>query len=163
MNKILRRPLHLLTIMIISIYVNWAFNSVGMSIFCFILALLNLSYEIFEMAVTRMDYLRDPWNYLDFFGTIFFIIHCFMFWTGVVEGGGKDWVLALSLLCLFCRGIGDLRVFSNTRYLVRLILHVFKDMYSFAIILAVAIYGFSVTFVALEDSNDPLPSGGSMI
>ena len=52
------------------------------------------------------------------------------------------------------RGVGDLRAFKGTRYLVRLISEVFKDLPSFLVIFFMIFYIFAVLFYVFDGEKD---------
>ena len=118
---ILHSCLHLLFLVVISLYVSLAFGNFTFAIVCFVLTFINYLYEIVQLYAERLDYFTDFWNYLDFSGTLLFILHCILVWVGVLGTEG-DALIGFALFLLWTRAIGDLRAFSNTRYLVRLVM-----------------------------------------
>ena len=118
---ILHSCLHLLFLVVISLYVSLAFGNFAFAVVCFVLTLINYLYEIVQLYAERLDYFTDFWNYLDFSGTLLFILHCILVWAGVLGTEG-DALIGFALFLLWTRAIGDLRAFSNTRYLIRLLI-----------------------------------------
>lgn len=92
----------------------------------------------------------DPWNLMDFFGQIMYAI--FSIYDLLRKAGKVEFnyffenLMILSLLLLLARAVALLRIFSNTRYLIRMILIVIIDMKSFIIIQIVFVVIFSIIF-----------------
>ena len=89
---------------------------------------------------------------MDFFGSFMFILQTILLWAGVLDTKG-DALLATSILLIMLRAIGDMRCFEKTRYLVKLIIEVFKDMESFFYILVHSLVSFAVAYYCLSSDR----------
>ena len=136
---------HMMFLVLVSIYTTLATFRMNLSAICFFLTIINYAYELVQLYAEPTIYVQEFWNYVDFAGNLLFIIHCILIWSGVMQGQG-GLLIGFTVLLLWARAIADLRAFSNTRYLVRLITEVFKDIPSFIIILIVIAYTFSICF-----------------
>ncbi len=58
-------------------------------------------------------------------------------------------LLACLTFCSWARGVSYLRLFKQTRSLIRLVIEVVKDMKAFAIVLFMSVIGFTLTFFSL--------------
>jgi len=68
-------------------------------------------------------------------------------------------MLGIGALCALCRSVSILRVFSNTRNLVRMILEIMKEMWSFMVVLFVSVFGFATLMVvAMKLDSMSLPA-----
>ena len=159
----LRATLHLIFLVVLSVYVTTGLGSVFWAFVFFLLALCNMAFEGFQVyAEGSRQYLRDMWNYVDFLGTPLFLVHCLLSYLGVVQSSG-DPVIGGTVLLLWSSGIRDLKAFESTRYLVRLMREIVKDMRGFFAILGLCVYAFAVSFCALtEEQCNVLDALGSM-
>ena len=82
-------------------------------------------------------YFKDPWNYVDLFNSLGSIVIVGIL-IGYPDSRGLGLILIRIILLsiVFMRGITMLRLFKRTRYLITMILSVFKDMVAFLTILA---------------------------
>ena len=89
-------------------------------------------------SVEWRNYITDGWNVLDVFGQVLYVIYAVYdlqrkenkaeFYYGI------ECLMIFSLIFLLARGVALLRIFPQTRYLIRMIIIVIKDMFSFMII-----------------------------
>ena len=98
----------------------------------------------------------DLWNYFDMGGIVLFIIHLLLALSGATNHSKNDSNILLTLaIFLMCgRGIGDLRAFKGTRYLVRLIIEVFLDLPSFMVMFFMIFYIFAVIFYVISEEKE---------
>ena len=77
---------------------------------------------------------------------LFFVLHLLLSFGDVLDPDsiGFKVLLSVPVTMMYFRAIGYLRVFSNTRYLVRLIVEVIWDMKSFVVLLIVLFLQYSV-------------------
>ena len=111
--------------------------------------LFDLSQLFFEakcLYSQRSDsrYYKDVWNYVDLLINVSSIV---IISVTIADAQNEDliWILLrMALLAsVWIRSMTWLRVNKNTRYLITMVLSVFKDMLAFLIILAVSILGFT--------------------
>ena len=67
--------LHLSYLVLISIYVTLFFDNFLLALVAFVLSACMYIFELFQLYAERLNYLDDFWNYLDFFGTLLFMLH----------------------------------------------------------------------------------------
>ena len=101
-------------------------------------------YEIYKAAVSKKEYLKDIWNYIDLARALLFFIYT----LGVISQGPPPKVhsqrhkvdsinnvlLALTLLS-FIRGISYFRLFQSTRHFTNVIYQVILDSRAFTILM----------------------------
>jgi hypothetical protein len=115
----------------------------GASIF-FSLLFMASEYLAFK-SMGRVNYLQSVWNIVDlnlFIGNIVLVI---LQWRLDVQTPGWAIGRSLILIGIWLRALTWLRVFKPVRYLITMVLQVFKDMIAYIVVLAGAIIG--LTFV----------------
>ena len=137
---------HLLFLIGISFYATEYIDSTAGRAIALFFAVLFCCYEILQIISERLHYFQDVWNVVDIAGYVLFFLHTIFYMLDFVTRGSTSfrWLLSVAVLFLWFRAIGDMRAFSNTRYIVRLVVEVLKDMISFAILLAILIYTYAV-------------------
>ena len=90
--------------------------------------------------------MSDPWNFCNFTGFSLLIIHTFLNITGAIEVGSSSFqsLLSVAMLLLWLCALGYLRVFDATRHLVRLVLEVMKEMWSFVLLLVLLWMAYAI-------------------
>ena len=106
--------------------------------------LILFSIEVLQLSTDWRNYFFDVWNVIDVARTWSFFYYTFNFYT-TEEGCGRDCLLAV-IVCSWLRGISYFRMFTGTRYMVRLLGMVILDMRVFFTILAYSTVGFSFIF-----------------
>jgi hypothetical protein len=79
------------------------------------------------------------------------------------EGSYKDSLTLLTVImviCLLLRGMSYLRIFSNLRYLINMIMEILKDMSSFLILLVYWMFGFTLVFYIVMISKQKVAVEG---
>ena len=108
------------------------------------------------------SYFESMWNYSDIAGFILLYVTTFigMFTTGM-NGDSMQLLLALTYTFLILRGMSYLRIFSNLRYLINMVIEILKDMTSFMYLLIYWILGFSLIFFlfSFNPTNENVLSG----
>ncbi|OMJ68993.1 hypothetical protein SteCoe_33401 [Stentor coeruleus] len=130
----------------------YIFYLVQLSVFCiffidslrFIYSLfvtngLMMLYEILQILTDKYEYWKDLWNILDQLRGGFFILYGIMF----LYGSNKRYVLLIVFVFSWTRGISYFRMFEGTRYMVRLLSEVIKDMQIFLVLLFYSTLAFA--------------------
>ena len=105
---------------------------------------LLISYEIAQV-VCSTGYLKDQWNQLDILMLILCSVWIILMMCGT-EGDGFDILTWVTIAISFIRGITGFRIFSMTRFYVKLILQSIKKCWSFIIIFFYSTIAFGVIF-----------------
>lgn len=107
-------------------------------------------YEIYKALVSKTDYLKDAWNYLDATRALLFFIYAFDTVSNGPKGrytkSGEDKVDTLFLIVCtlsFLRGLSYFRLFKRTRYYSYLIYKVIVESGAFTVIIF-----YNLVFVA---------------
>lgn len=76
---------------------------------------------------------------------------------GVKVDGPKYpyYLLAVLTMIVWIRLLSYLRLFKQTRALIRLVIEVGKDMGAFAVVLSMAVLAFAITYNIVENSLSP--------
>jgi hypothetical protein len=106
-------------------------------------------YEVIQITTDFYDYWLDVWNILDQLRGISFTLFCFLEWAG---HDNKN-VLLIVIIFSWTRGISYFRMFDGTRYMVRLLSEVIKDMKVFFIILFYSTLAFTFIFYLRNPDN----------
>ena len=124
----------------------------------FALNLLLTGYELFQMALTGLMYLKDIWNYVDVTRfSICYVYSVYIFWD-LDEFISKQLLVALVFVSMV-RGISYFRLFDNTRYMINLLSEVIKDMTSFLILLTYSTFSFAlIYFIMVNNILGTLPA-----
>ena len=123
----------------------------------FSFGIVTIAFEIYKMALTYTIYFKLYWNYFDVLIGILTVIYAYIKQDIIYSYDNMmdypkyaDWVLAVLSFILWIRLISYLRIFSQTRSLIRLIVQIFNDMKAFASVMILAICGFSISFDILS-------------
>lgn len=144
--------LYILYMFLLSIYCIFLRDSTDFLVFLFINHILLLLYELSQVVTDPIDYWKDMWNLLDQLRGLSFTIYTIMTWAG---NDNSD-VLLIVIIFSWIRGISYFRMFDGTRYMVRLLSEVLKDMKVFFVILAYSTLAFSfIIFLRNADVNFP--------
>lgn len=136
-----------------SIYILYM---VQLSIYCiaFLDSLVNLNllfathvllflYEFSQILTDPIDYWKDMWNILDQLRGLSCTIYAILMWQGYYDSD----VLLTVIIFSWTRGISYFRMFDGTRYMVRLLSEVIKDMQVFFVILFYSTLAFSFIYL----------------
>lgn len=128
-----------------------------LSIVLFILNLLLTIYELFQVYVLLLDYLSDPWNWIDFLRLFSMNLFIILYW----QKDEKDpdsliyfYTNSIVTFLIFLRGISYFRLFESTRYMIDLIKESITDMLGFILVLAFSVISFAFIFYTLEDPKN---------
>ena len=123
-----------ISIMIIIFYFIYFKSNVYFSILILVVNLLFLIHEIMQMYLSFEFYLSDFWNIIDairiissFLAVTFILIDC--------DSDVKRCALSFAMFFSMLRMISLFRLFSKTRYMIRIIFEVLADISSFLLIL----------------------------
>ena len=103
-------------------------------------------YEVSQIITDPIDYWKDKWNILDQLRGI----SCTWYTIYVLQGFDDDDILLSVIIFSWIRGISYFRMFDGTRYMVRLLAEVLKDMQVFFIILCYSTLAFSFIYFLRE-------------
>jgi WD40 repeat protein len=133
----------------------YIFYLVQLSLFCiffrqsssylallFVVHVILFLYEVVQIGTDFFDYWLDVWNILDQLRGLSFTLYCFLDWNG----DSNDSILLIVIIFSYTRGISYFRMFDGTRYMVRLLSEVIKDMRVFFIILFYSTLAFTFIF-----------------
>ena len=94
------------------------------------------------------------------------IVHTALFLVGIIEKDSDEFqtMLSLALMFLWFRSLGFLRIFSATRHLVRLVMEVVMEMWSFVIFLIVLWLQYAVIqyIIRKEENTESWWIGGEL-
>lgn len=113
------------------------------------LFIINVLFTIKEILLVKNAgkyYLKVLWNFLELFKIVLVYIYLGYAVFSNDEETRDEILLPFSIVITWIRGFGYLRLFKNTRYLMRLILEVIKDMGPFVVILLSSVLTFGVIF-----------------
>lgn len=95
----------------------------------------------------KLEYLFDIYNYMDFFGEIFYFIYAVRFLkTDGDRSATTENMHIMAIFLISLRTLSQLRIFSQTRYLIRMIIKVCMGMTPFLVILLGSTISFTVIF-----------------
>ena len=143
-----------------SIYLSYlillsAYSNLGTLeiLYCtFALNIVLIMYEVGQMITGGMDYLKDPWNYLDLIRSSLCTL---MFLEDQLNFGYYvDFLVAVVLFFSWVRGVAYFRIVKVTRYYINLIYEVFIDIFPFLTILFYSTISFSLIFGRLLHEGD---------
>ena len=104
--------------------------------------------ELLQVSVSVKDYLRDPWNWLDFlyiaFQFVLFVVCWDSFNVGTAYEDFQTFIISAATLFTYVRLIVLMRVFDRMRFLVRMIMEVFKDLVSFFTVVLLILFAMTV-------------------
>lgn len=105
---------------------------------------LFLAYEIAQMSAGVLSHLQDAWNWLDIIRIVLVYIFCVTELSGIEIG--YDIIVGSITLISWIRFVAYFRIFDRTRYLIRMIIEIGKDMVPFFFILAVATFAQAILY-----------------
>lgn len=139
--------LYIIYLVQLSFYCILFIDSFSYLIVLFLVHVLLFLYEVIQIATDKYDYWKDVWNILDQLRGISFSLYAVLFWYGDTN----QLVLLIVIIFSWTRGISYFRMFEGTRYMVRLLSEVIKDMQVFFIIL----FYSTLAFAFILYLNDP--------
>lgn len=121
-----------------------------------LLWLLNLRNEILEWMRDGLDYLKDPWNYLDLSITIMTQVYQYEFLTDIVTQSEVFKVTKIRtnggivLFLLWIKMFYWLRLFGSTASFIKLIIDTIYDLRQFFILIVVIMASFISLFYVFQ-------------
>ena len=132
-------------------------NSVGLSIFCFVVLCFWVSQayiEVCQIKSQKADYFCNAWNYLDLVGLL--LVLFVLFQTGLrveIIAVEQLRVLAAFASCFILVKMFDwLRLFEETAFYVLLVGMTLSDIKAFLLLLMTALMMFGVPIIAVHIS-----------
>ena len=140
-------------------YDNSTAGIVFMSLVCAALISLNGYLEFHQLWGKRLEYLKDPWNYIDWLGLLSSAYFIFAVWCR--EGTrseeeptgnfGALRVLASFASLTLCMKVYDwMRVFEELAFFIQLIKRTLEDIRYFIVIFVVALFVFGIPMLYIE-------------
>lgn len=117
----------------------------------FIINILLLAYEGFQIYAGGLNYFEDVWNWVDLWRSSMFFIYSIMVWTSYFDD--QSTFLSIIILVTWLRGVTYFRIITSTRYLINLLFEVFKDIPAFLIIFFYTIFAFSFIFYSIQSQS----------
>lgn len=138
--------LYILYMMQLSLYcIMFRSESVNLSLL-FGNNLLLFLYEVSQILTDPFDYWKDMWNILDQLRGVTCTAYAIWVWQGTDD----DNLLLSVIIFSWIRGISYFRMFDGTRYMVRLLSEVLKDMKVFFVILLYSTLAFTFIYLLRE-------------
>ena len=134
--------LYILYLVLLSLFCIFFRTSPSFLIVLFVLNVFLSLYEVIQISTDFYDYWFDIWNILDQLRGLACTLYCFLEWTG----DSNNIVLLTTIIFSWTRGISYFRMFDGTRYMVRLLSEVIKDMKVFFVILFYSTIAFTFIF-----------------
>ena len=116
-----------------------------------ILNILLALYEVFQVFLTGSNYIKDPWNYIDFIRTSLCFIYTYCVFTDFSKFITNQLLVSVTFVTMV-RGISYFRLFNNTRYMINLLSEVIKDIKSFLILLTYSTYSFALIYFIMVNN-----------
>jgi WD40 repeat protein len=138
---------------LLSIYSTVFYEDKLFFMFPLVLSCFMFIYEGMQIFYDGLEYLEDPWNYVDisracltfwYFADFYFSINYYQRETFII-------LVLLSWL----RGISYFSIIGKTRYLIKLIIEATIDIGSFFVILFYSTVAFALTYQSLHRYNNP--------
>ncbi len=111
-----------------------------MTIFWIVFALR----EVVQAIGRGKDYFRDVWNYID----IALVVTYLGSFAANEASSSEDWFIVFCLIMMWVKVIAYFRLWDSTRYLIRSIIEIVKDMVPFLLVFLVMLLCFSCTLAA---------------
>lgn len=115
------------------------------------LNILLALYEVFQVFLTGSNYIKDPWNYIDFIRTTLCFIYTYFVFGDFSKFVTNQLLVSVTFVTMV-RGISYFRLFDNTRYMINLLSEVIKDIKSFLILLAYSTYSFALIYFIMVNN-----------
>jgi hypothetical protein len=128
------------------------FQNGGLIVIAFVMNVVLLLFEVFQMIVSGSQYWSDFWNYLDILRSTTFMMYLIFKIMGIADSWNYE-ILSVVTLTSWTRGIAYFRIFSKTRYITKLLVEVLKDMKAFLVILLYSTLSFSFLFFVLKSNS----------
>mmetsp|Transcript_15704 Transcript_15704/g.13392 ORF Transcript_15704/g.13392 Transcript_15704/m.13392 type:complete len:99 (+) Transcript_15704:432-728(+) len=98
--------------------------------------------------------MRSLWNGVDFaFLTLAIITPILIITENLEDFIDRAWMVSATIFLGYLRWVAYLRIFRQTRTLIRIITEIVRDMIGFMIVLVFIIFGFSIIFRQFETDN----------
>ncbi|CDW79294.1 wd-40 repeat protein [Stylonychia lemnae] len=135
-------------------------DSITLTTIVLLLNTVFVGYEINQMVRSGLKgYFDSIWNYTDITG--FMLLYVGVLGPLILTVNESDFfsqsiimIDNITVMCLLLRGMSHLRIFSNLRYLINMIVEIIKDMSSFSILLIYWMIGFNLMFYSFKYQNE---------
>lgn len=115
-----------------------------------------LIWEIFQIVAVGIDYIKDPWNFIDLVKILIGLAWPFLTYLSL----NPYWLNWFLVLFSVLRGLTSFRAFDSTRFYIKLIIESLKDVSSFLMIFVYATLSYGLLSVASEP--DPTITGEAL-
>jgi len=127
----------------------------------FILTVYFILFEILQFTERRLNYFKKAWNYLDLVTYSLVIVYGILVLSEANPINVRP-LASLIILCMWIKLLYFLRLFLPTLYMINMIIQVFWDMYTFLVVMALAMLSFANSFYivsinTLEVEREGLP------
>ena len=142
---ILMALINLLSILFLLFYSSSLQHLQIFTILIIIINLFNLFTEALQMIQNFEYYITDVWNVIDSARIITIFLALFLILDGSYPEAARN-SLSIAILFSMIRMISLFRLFSGTRYMIRIIFQVLQDISSFLLVLLMTTLAVSVSF-----------------
>lgn len=108
--------------------------------------------EGMQMLADLKSYFTDMWNILDIARIFSIFVYCIEVFVWDNDEYNK-YLWCIIIILSWGRFISVFRIFSSTRYLIRIIIEVIKDMIPFMFILSTGTFAIGLLFYEIEGNN----------
>jgi len=137
----------------LSVYIALQERILAFEIVILVIAGLMLVGETLQMIEARLDYVTDPWNVLDMIQLLMTVAFIITRFADDDNELARSWMSTVIILAGYFRWVSYLRVFKPIRNFMQIFGTAVKDMFSFMVIIALIVIGFSIVFVAFGIGN----------
>lgn len=117
------------------------------------LSCIMFIYEGLQMFYDGLEYLEDPWNYIDITRALLLFWYFFDFYFELGYYTREAFIILVLLSWL--RGISYFSIIGKTRYLIKLIIEATIDIGSFFVILFYSTVAFALIYQSLHRYTNP--------
>ena len=143
----LETGIHICYLTLISVYSSY--DKPGILASAFVMNVLLLIYEIWQMLASSKMYIKSIKNWLELTNFILILIFCILTWSQI----SIPELFSVLMFTSWLRGVTIFRLFSSTRYYINLLINVLIDIYPFFLIFAYSTVGFGLVFQALDNTS----------
>jgi len=120
-----------------------------------ILLVFSCYFIILELAQWKskgFEYLKDPWNYLDWTPLVLIVVNCVRSLTEETYTSAFWRTQAFAAILMWFKFFYFLRSLDSTSYLVRIITNVAYDMIQFMVIFGMTVVGYADAFYSASNA-----------
>jgi len=144
----------------LSVYIALHERILAFEIVILTIAIILLVAEILQISIATLDYITDLWNVVDVVQILLTIAFIITRFTDNGNDLARSWMSTVIILAGYFRWVSYLRVFKPIRNFMQVFGSAVKDMFSFLVIIALIVIGFSICFVAFGIGNETATQWG---